>query len=105
MTLAPPRAAAIAQGTPLAVNTTFEDRAIEFAMAFELSPPSWEPPVGPKVVPVKPRPFRAFQGWRYLDPADAPPDVGSRGFAEAMAGWDQEPPPELLQQLKELGLI
>jgi hypothetical protein len=48
---------------------------------------------------------RPFQGWRYLDPADAPPDVGSRGFAEAMAGWDQEPPPELLQQLKELGLI
>jgi ABC-type transporter Mla MlaB component len=34
-------------------RAAFEDRAIEFAMAFELSPPSWEPPVGPKVVPVK----------------------------------------------------
>jgi hypothetical protein len=30
---------------------------------------------------------------------------GSRGFAEAMAGWDREPPPELLRPLKELGLI
>jgi anti-anti-sigma regulatory factor len=26
-------------------RSVFEDRAIEFAMAFELSPPSWEPPV------------------------------------------------------------
>ena len=34
-------------------RAAFEDRAIEFAMAFELSPPSWEPPVGPKIVPVK----------------------------------------------------
>src|ERR1700748_788974 len=26
----------------------------------------------PKVVLVQPRPFRAFQGWRYLDAKDAP---------------------------------
>ncbi len=32
-------------------RSAFEDRAIEFAMAFELSPPSWEPPVAP--VPAK----------------------------------------------------
>lgn len=31
----------------------FDDRAIEFAIAFELSPPSWEPPPKP-VVPVEP---------------------------------------------------
>ena len=59
----------------------------------------------PKLVQTQLMSHRPFQGWRYLDPADAPPDVGSRGFAEAMAGWDREPPPELLQQLKELGLI
>jgi hypothetical protein len=48
---------------------------------------------------------RPFQGWRYLDPDDAPPDVGARGFKEAMADWDKEPPPKLLQELKDLGLI
>ena len=48
---------------------------------------------------------RPFQGWRYLEPDDAPPDVGTRGFKEAMAGWDKPLPPELLRELKELGLL
>jgi ABC-type transporter Mla MlaB component len=34
-------------------RSAFEDRAIEFAMAFELSPPSWEPPVAPIAPPTK----------------------------------------------------
>ena len=29
----------------------------------------------PKCVPVRPRPYRAFQGWRYLADNDAPPDL------------------------------
>lgn len=29
----------------------------------------------PELVQVRPVPRRAFQGWRYLDPADAPPDL------------------------------
>jgi anti-anti-sigma regulatory factor len=29
-------------------QATFDDRAIEFAIAFELSPPSWEPPPAPR---------------------------------------------------------
>lgn len=29
----------------------------------------------PKLVPVRPSPRRAFQGWRYLPAADAPPDL------------------------------
>ena len=33
----------------------------------------------PKCVPVRPRPYRAFQGWRYLAAKDAPRDlIGSR---------------------------
>src|SRR3569833_4704123 len=28
-----------------------------------------------KLVPVSPRPRCAFQGWRYLEPKDAPPDI------------------------------
>ncbi len=59
----------------------------------------------PKPVQTQLLAHRPFQGWRYLDPADAPPDVGSRGFQEATAGWNRKPPPELLRQLKELGLI
>jgi hypothetical protein len=53
----------------------------------------------PKVVPVDPRPFRAFQGWRYLAIKDAPPDLekGARG-AKAM-------PEKLRRELRELGLM
>jgi len=59
----------------------------------------------PRLVPTSLMAHRPFQGWRYLDPAAAPPDIGSLGFRKAMAGWDQEPPPELLRELKELGLV
>jgi len=40
-----------------------------------------------------------------LDPADAPPDVGSRGFAEAMAGWDPRAAAGAAPAVEELGLI
>ncbi len=54
----------------------------------------------PELVPVRPVPRRAFQGWRYLTGEDAPPDLagaGGRGLA-AM-------PDELRRELAELGLI
>jgi hypothetical protein len=41
-----------------------------------------------ELVPVAPRPRRAFQGWRYLETKDAPPDLsrtkGARGLPEAL---------------------
>jgi hypothetical protein len=54
----------------------------------------------PKVVPLDPRPFRAFQGWRYLAAKDAPPDLGKagRGTGAAM-------PEKLRRELRDLGLM
>src|SRR6185437_437417 len=41
-----------------------------------------------KLVPVRPRPRRAFQGWRYLEAKDAPPDIaevkGAKGLPAAL---------------------
>lgn len=38
--------------------------------------------LSPDLVPVVPTPKRAFQGWRYLKPEDAPADLSSLGDAE-----------------------
>ncbi|WP_108659752.1 DUF1489 family protein [Acuticoccus kandeliae] len=54
--------------------------------------------LGPGVVPVRPRPCRPFQGWRYLRPADAPAD-----FAMDAAGDDI--PPAMKRDLMELCLL
>lgn len=55
--------------------------------------------MSPKVVSVVPRPMRAFQGWRYLDGKDAPPDLGTRG-----SGLD-DLPEAMRRELRELGLL
>ncbi|HEY2177399.1 MAG TPA: DUF1489 domain-containing protein [Caulobacteraceae bacterium] len=49
-----------------------------------------------EVVRTLPTPRRAFQGWRYLPVADAPPDLSFGGMEESM-------PPDLVQRLRELG--
>lgn len=51
-----------------------------------------------ELVRLAPRPCRPFQGWRYLDPAEAPPDLREQSAGEEM-------PPELLAELRDLGLI
>ncbi|HEY0234560.1 MAG TPA: DUF1489 domain-containing protein [Afipia sp.] len=53
----------------------------------------------PKLIAVSPRPMRAFQGWRYLDPKSAPPDLGS-----AAASIARMPEP-MKRELRELGLL
>ncbi|MCW2276237.1 DUF1489 family protein [Rhodoblastus acidophilus] len=50
-----------------------------------------------EIVAVAPRPCRAFQGWRYLKPADAPPDL--------LAGAGADMPEDLRRELSALGLL
>ena len=41
--------------------------------------------LGPELVPVVPTPKRPFQGWRYLQPQDAPADLSNSGGAQLPA--------------------
>jgi hypothetical protein len=49
----------------------------------------------PEIVRVAPTPRRAFQGWRYLEAKDAPPDLS--------ASADGDIPSDLARELRELG--
>jgi hypothetical protein len=48
-----------------------------------------------EIIRVAPTPRRAFQGWRYFDAKDVPPDLDT--------GVDGEVPMELARQLREAG--
>ncbi|MCW8915319.1 MAG: DUF1489 domain-containing protein [Magnetovibrio sp.] len=51
----------------------------------------------PELVPTQGRPHRAFQGWRYLDPAKAPPDADGNDHSDL--------PQDLVRDLEALGLL
>lgn len=53
----------------------------------------------PWLVRTVPRAHRPFQGWRYLLPEDAPPDLRASG------GEDDDMPPEMLEELRSLGIL
>jgi hypothetical protein len=53
----------------------------------------------PKVVPVEPRPYRPFQGWRYLEAKDVPRDLG-RGSGDLA-----RMPEAMRRELADLGLL
>lgn len=52
--------------------------------------------MAPDMIRTVPYPKRPFQGWRYLRPEDAPPDIGANENAESLA---------LAADLAKLGLI
>jgi len=52
-----------------------------------------------RLVPVSPRPMRAFQGWRYLDAKSVPPDL--RGSPQGLIDM----PEPMRKELRELGLL
>jgi hypothetical protein len=54
--------------------------------------------MAPEVTAVLPRPYRPFQGWRYLAAKDAPPDLRAHGGVAEM-------PEALRRELSGLGLL
>lgn len=50
------------------------------------------------LIPTRAKKHRPFQGWRYLEAKDAPRDLVNRGGLAAL-------PPEMADELQELGLI
>ena len=53
--------------------------------------------LSPEIVTVAPKRMRIFQGWRYLEVADAPIDIGKDN--------DENMPSEFLAELRELGIF
>ena len=52
----------------------------------------------PRLIAVRPVPRRAFQGWRYLEAQDAPPDLNT---SNASSGLSEK----MRRELGELGLL
>lgn len=59
----------------------------------------WALLLDPKLVQTVPRPHKPIQGWRYLEPAAAPEDLG------AAASVEPDLPPEMAAELRQLGLL
>ncbi|MBM3520078.1 MAG: DUF1489 family protein [Alphaproteobacteria bacterium] len=51
-----------------------------------------------RIIPVRPTPRRAFQGWRYLEEQDSPPDLPKGGAAKGL-------PERMRKELAQLGLL
>lgn len=52
--------------------------------------------LSPDIVATTPQPRRPFQGWRYFQPEDAPPDLGAT---------DSSMPASMQKELASLGLL
>ena len=52
----------------------------------------------PEIVRTEPQPRRPHQGWRYLGPNDAPPDLGAGAQRQDFSD-------DMTMELRELGLL
>ena len=59
----------------------------------------------PALIATLPRRHRPFQGWRYLDPTEAPADVDEAAAAATTPGMSEAPPAAMLAELRSLGLL
>ena len=57
--------------------------------------------MAPRIILVQPRAQRPFQGWRYLRPDAAPPDLAGNGISHV----DPKMPKDMRLELARLGLI
>ena len=60
--------------------------------------------VDPLLVATLWRPWRPFQGWRYLAPADAPPDAPVPGVRSSPEAIEGALPERMIAELRALGL-
>jgi hypothetical protein len=56
--------------------------------------------LGPKLVRTRPKPMRAFQGWRYFEESSAPPDLDAKEAARTA-----NMPQAMVEELRSLGLV
>ena len=70
---------------------------LDFESATKGGKPACRIVLKPGLVPVMPTPRRAFQGWRYLQGADAPEDIAGPAAGDGL-------PPALRKKLLEMGL-
>ena len=59
----------------------------------------------PTMILTQTRPRRAFQGWRYLEDEDAPPDLADQRGAIRAAKAEADLPVKMIEELKALGLL
>ena len=53
--------------------------------------------LSPEIIQVTPTRMRIFQGWRYLEAKDAPPDIGADDAGDM--------PAELAAELRDIGIF
>ncbi len=65
----------------------------------------WAIRLEPRLIPIVATPRRAHQGWRYLAPEDAPPDISLADLPDGTVPDADAMPGNLAGELARLGLI